>query len=178
VLATWAQVLEAVPGSRLLLLAQPGGQRQRALDGLAAGGIQAERVEFVPFQRQPEYLASYRRVDLGLDTFPCNGHTTSLDALWMGVPVVTLIGATVVGRAGWSQLCNLDLRELAASTPEDYVRLAAELAADFPRLARLRVGLRARMEGSPLMDGARFARNLEAALRHMWRCWCLAAPDR
>jgi predicted O-linked N-acetylglucosamine transferase (SPINDLY family) len=173
VLSTWAQVMKAVPGSRLLLLAQPGGQRQRALEGLAAGGIQAERVDFLPFQPRPEYLASYRRVDLGLDTFPCNGHTTSLDAYWMGVPVVTLIGATVVGRAGWSQLCNLGLPELAAATQEDFVHIATELALDRPRLAQLRTMLRPRMEASPLMDGARFARSLEAALRRMWRHWCL-----
>lgn len=169
VLAVWAQVLNAVAGSRLLLLAQPGDQRRRVLEGLAAGGIQEDRVEFAPFQPRPEYLALYQRIDLGLDTFPYNGHTTSLDAFWMGVPVVTLLGGTVVGRAGWSQLCNLDLRELAAGSTGEFIRIAAELAADWPRLAQLRAGLRARMEASALMDGARFTRNLEAAYRRMWR---------
>jgi hypothetical protein len=104
VLGLWAQVLTAVPDSRLLLLCQPGDHRQGVLDRLAAGGVGAGRVEFAAFRPRPEYLALHQRVDLGLDTFPYNGHTTSLDAFWMGVPVVTRLGDTVVGRAGWSQL--------------------------------------------------------------------------
>ena len=173
VLALWAQVLVAVPDSRLLLLAQPGGHRRLVLDLLAEGGVEAARVEFAPFQPRLDYLALHRRVDLGLDTFPYNGHTTSLDAFWMGVPVVTRLGGTVVGRAGWSQLCNLDLRELAAGTDPDFVRIATGLARDLPRLARLRTGLRARMEASPLMDGERFARNMEGAYLQMWQNWCI-----
>jgi predicted O-linked N-acetylglucosamine transferase (SPINDLY family) len=90
----------------------------------------------------------------------------------MGVPVVTRLGDTVVGRAGWSQLCNLGLPELAARTDEEFIRIAVDLALDLPRLSALRAGLRSRMEASPLMDGARFARNLEAAYRQMWRRWC------
>jgi predicted O-linked N-acetylglucosamine transferase (SPINDLY family) len=172
VLALWAQVLTAVPDSRLLLLAQPGGHRQLVLDRLAEGGVAAGRVEFAPFQPRLDYLALHRRVDLGLDTFPYNGHTTSLDAFWMGVPVVTRLGETVVGRAGWSQLCNLHLRELAAASDPAFVRTAVELARDLPRLAQLRAGLRSRMEASPLMDGARFARSMETAFRQMWRQWC------
>ena len=167
-----ARVLTAVPDSRLLLLSQPGAHRQRVLELLAAGGVQAGRVEFAEFRPRLEYLALYRRVDLGLDTFPYNGHTTSLDAFWMGVPVVTRLGDTVVGRAGWSQLCNLDLRELAAPTDETFVQIATGLARDLPRLARLRADLRPRMEASPLMDGERFARNLEAAWRRLWEHWC------
>jgi predicted O-linked N-acetylglucosamine transferase (SPINDLY family) len=90
----------------------------------------------------------------------------------MGVPVVTRLGETVVGRAGWSQLCNLGLRELAADSDESFIRIATGLARDLPRLAGLRAGLRARMEASPLMDGPRFARNLESALRGLWAQWC------
>jgi len=172
VLALWARVLTAVPDSRLLLLSQPGGHRQRVLDCLAAGGVAAGRVEFAPFRPRLEYLALHRRVDLGLDTFPYNGHTTSLDAFWMGVPVVTRLGGTVVGRAGWSQLCNLDLRELAADSDDAFVRIATGLAGDLPRLAGLRAGLRARMSASPLMDGDRFARSIEAAFREIWARWC------
>jgi predicted O-linked N-acetylglucosamine transferase (SPINDLY family) len=172
VLGLWAQVLTALPGSRLLLLSQPGEHRQGVLDGLAEGGVEAGRVEFAPFQPRLDYLALHRRVDLGLDTFPYNGHTTSLDAFWMGVPVVTRLGETVVGRAGWSQLCNLDLPELAATSDEAFVQIATELARDLPRLGQLRAGLRARMEASPLMDGQRFARNMETAYRQMWRHWC------
>jgi predicted O-linked N-acetylglucosamine transferase (SPINDLY family) len=173
VLGLWAQVLTAVPDSRLLLLCQPGDHRQGVLDRLAAGGVGAGRVEFAAFRPRPEYLALHQRVDLGLDTFPYNGHTTSLDAFWMGVPVVTRLGETVVGRAGWSQLCNLDLRELAAGSDPAFVRTAVDLARDLPRLAQLRAGLRSRMEASPLMDGARFARSMETAFRQMWRHWCM-----
>jgi predicted O-linked N-acetylglucosamine transferase (SPINDLY family) len=172
VLALWAQVLIAVPDSRLLLLAQPGGHRQRVLEHLAQGGVAPGRVEFAPFQPRLDYLALHRRVDLGLDTFPYNGHTTSLDSFWMGVPVVTRLGDTVVGRAGWSQLCNLDLRELAAHSDPEFIAIATGLARDLPRLAGLRAGLRARMEASPLMDGERFARSVEAAFQQMWRQWC------
>jgi predicted O-linked N-acetylglucosamine transferase (SPINDLY family) len=172
VLDLWARVLTAVPGSRLLLLCQPGAHRQRVLDRLRGGGVEPDRVEFAGFRPRPEYLVLYRQVDLGLDTLPYKGHTTSLDAFWMGVPVVTRIGSTVVGRAGWSQLCNLDLRPLAAASDEAFVATATHLARDLPALAALRTGLRARMEASPLMDGARFAGNLEAAFRSMWQRWC------
>ena len=109
---------------------------------------------------------------MGLDTFPYNGHTTSIDSFWMGVPVITLVGKTPVGRAGISQLSNLGLPELIAQTPEQYVQIAADLAKDLPRLAELRSTLRTRMQSSPLMDGPRFARNMEAAYREIWRKWC------
>jgi predicted O-linked N-acetylglucosamine transferase (SPINDLY family) len=119
-----------------------------------------------------QYLEIYRRIDVGLDSFPYNGHSTSLDSFWMGVPVITLVGETVVGRAGLSQLTNLGRTELIAHTPEEYVRTAAELAGDLPRLAEMRRTLRPRMEASPLMDAAGFTRDIEAAYRQMWRAWC------
>ena len=118
------------------------------------------------------YLELFRQVDICLDTVPYNGHTTTLDSLWMGVPVVTLVGNTVVGRAGCSQLMNLDLAELIASTPEAFVEIATRLAADRVRLGELRRTLRSRMERSPLMDAKRFARDIEAAYGEMWRRWC------
>jgi predicted O-linked N-acetylglucosamine transferase (SPINDLY family) len=111
-------------------------------------------------------------VDIGLDTVPYNGHTTSLDSFWMGVPVVTLTGPTVVGRAGACQLMNLGLPELIASSPEQYLRIVAELARDLPRLGALRATLRERMRASPLMNAPRFARNVEAAYRDIWQRWC------
>jgi len=95
-----------------------------------------------------------------------------MDSLWMGVPVITLVGNTPFGRAGLSQLSNLGLAELIAYTPEQYVQLAAALAADTARLAELRSTLRQRMEDSVLMDGAGFARGIESAYRTMWRTWC------
>ena len=174
-LALWAKVMAQVAGSRLLLLSPPGSHRGRTLECLAAHGIVSERVEILAPQPRPRYLEAYHRIDLGLDTFPYNGHTTSLDSFWMGVPVVTRVGGTAVGRAGWSQLCNLNLRELAAAeastiaaSDEEFIRIAVELANDLPRLGELRSTLRPRMRRSPLMDAPRFARNIEAAYRRMW----------
>jgi protein O-GlcNAc transferase len=92
-----------------------------------------------------------------------------MDSCWMGVPVVTLIGKTVVGRAGWSLCCNLDLRELAAQTPQQFVEIANKLADDLPALSALRENLRPRMAASPLMDGAKFAKAVEAVYRQIWR---------
>ena len=108
-------------------------------------------------------------MDVGLDPVPYNGHTTSLDAFWMGVPTITLVGTkSAFGRAGWSQLCNLGLKELAAETPEQYVQLAVDLAGDLPRLQALRAGLRERLRQSPLMDGAEFHTKRRAGLpRHV-----------
>src|SRR5208283_2416258 len=136
--ALWAGVLKAVSNSCLLVLAPEGSARQRVLDWLGREGVGAERVEFVARQFRPEYLRTYHRIDIGVDTVPYNGHTTSLDSFWMGVPVITLVGETVVGRAGLSQLTNLGLPELIASSDEQFVKIALELAADLARLRELR----------------------------------------
>jgi protein O-GlcNAc transferase len=172
VLQIWAGVLGARPNSRLLLLAPQGQAREQVLAVLNHEGVAPDRIEFAAHQERFEYLKLYNRIDCGLDTFPCNGHTTSLDALWMGVPVVSLSGKTAVGRAGRSILTNIGLPELIAETPEQYVQMAVKLAGELPRLAELRSTLRQRMRASPLMDAGRFARNVEAAYRNMWRKWC------
>ncbi len=174
-LRLWAAVLLAVPRSRLLLLAPPGSARDRVLATLAAAGVAPGRVAFVPRQSRPAYLDTYRRIDVGLDTVPYAGHTTSLDAYWMGVPVVTLVGQSAVARAGLSQLTNLALPDLAAADPAAFVAAAAGLAADAARLAGLRATLRDRLTASPLMDAPRFARGVEAAYRQMWVTYCQAA---
>jgi protein O-GlcNAc transferase len=171
-LETWARVLLQVPDSRLLLLAPIGSHRQRTLDRLSHLGIDPRRIEFVTQQPREKYLKTYHRIDIGLDTFPYNGHTTSLDSFWMGVPVVTLVGNRAVARGGWCQLSNLGLTELAGKTADEFVRIAVGLAGDVPRLAQLRSTLRQRMQQSPLMDGPRFTRNLESAYRRMWQRWC------
>jgi len=175
VLKTWARVLQAVDRSRLTILADEGTQRRRTLDLLAAEGLGRDRVTFVAHRPRPRYLEYYRDIDIGLDTVPYNGHTTSLDCYWMGVPVVTLVGPTVVGRAGFCQLMNLGLPELIARSEEHYVRIAAELAQDLSRLGELRRTLRDRLQASPLMDAPRFARNIEAAYQEMWGRWCATA---
>ena len=175
VLDLWAEVMRAVPASPLILLAAQGSHRQRTVDRLAQKTIDPARIEFVASKPHRAYLELYHRIDIGLDTFPYNGHTTSLDSLWMGVPVITLIGQTAVARAGWCQLSNLGLQELAAPTPRQFVNIATDLANDLPRLHALRSTLRQRMEQSPLMDAPKFARGIEAAYQKMWRSYCSAA---
>ena len=177
VLTIWAEVLKAVDRSRLILLAGEGSHRQHALDRLAEEGVDRDRVTFVGYRPREQYLQLYHDIDIGLDTVPYNGHTTSLDSFWMGVPVVTLVGKTVVGRAGLCQLMNLGLPELIATSPKQYVHIVAELAGDLPRLCDLRATLRERMRASPLMDAPRFARNLETAYRNIWRRWCDSAES-
>jgi protein O-GlcNAc transferase len=171
-LRVWAGAMRAVPGSRLLLLSPYGSHRRHAVGVLEAEGVAAERVAFVEHRPRADYLRLYHSIDVGLDTLPYNGHTTSLDGYWMGVPVVTLVGRTVVGRAGFSQAMNLGLGELVAWSPPEFVRIASALAGNLPRLAALRAGLRDRMRRSPLFDGERFARHVEAAYRAAWRRWC------
>jgi len=174
VLKLWARVLMEAPDSRLLLLSEIGGHRQRALDFLEHEGVEPNRVEFVAPCPRRAYLEQYQRIDIALDPFPYGGHTTSLDALWMGAPVVSLAGERAVSRAGLSILNNLGLPELVAFSEEDYVKVAVELAGDLPRIEELRRTLRSRMEASILMDAPQFARNIETAYRAMWRCWCAA----
>ncbi len=174
VLEKWAAVMLRVPRSRLLLLAAVGSHRQRLVKSMADLGITEGRIVFAERRPRLEYLKLYQQIDLGLDTFPYNGHTTSLDSLWMGVPVVTLVGQTPVGRAGWSQLSNLELTELAALSEKQMVDVAVNLAHDLPRLAHLRKTLRDRMKASPIMDSAGFSRNIEAAYRQMWKAWVMA----
>jgi tetratricopeptide (TPR) repeat protein len=175
VLDLWARVLSEVEGSRCLLLVPSREARRRVHRRMSRAGVDPDRVEFVGRQPLPEFLANYRRIDIGLDTLPYGGHTTSLEAFYMGVPVVTQVGRTIVGRAGLGFATNLGLPELVASTEDDYVRIAAELARDLDRLAEMRVGLRARMQASPLMDEARFVEQIECAYRDAWRRWCATA---
>ena len=113
----WARVVSLVKGSRILLLAQPGSHRDRILKRFSDGGVDSSRVEFILHQPRRAYLKTYYRIDLGLDSYPYNGHTTSLDSFYMGVPVVTLVGDMPAARAGWCQLSNLNLTELAGNTP-------------------------------------------------------------
>ncbi len=171
-LALWAKVMAALPGSRIIILCPPRSARERTARKLTSLGIEPHRIEFAARQPRHGYFSLFNRIDISLDTFPYNGHTTSLDSLWMGVPVVTLVGHTCVGRAGLSQVSNLNLPELAARTPEQFVAVATELARDLPRLTELRSGLRQRMTSSPLMDAPRFARDVESAYRRLWQKWC------
>jgi protein O-GlcNAc transferase len=173
-LKLWAQVLQKTGTSRLIMLAPEGRHREGVLHLLAQDGIAAERITFVAKQSRARYLELYQQIDLGLDTLPANGHTTSLDSTWMGVPVLTLVGQRVLGRAGVSLLSNLGLPEFICDTPEQFVSSAVKVSGDLHSLSRLRASLRTRMQQSPLMNAARFARNMEDAYRQMWRTWCAA----
>ena len=171
-LALWAKVLRAMPGAQFLLHAHLGSHRDELQARMAREGIAPGRVRFVGKVSVGEYFGLYQQIDLALDTIPYGGGTTTCDALWMGVPVVSLVGKTGVGRAGLSILSNLGLPELAAHSEEEYVAIAVALGHDLDRLGALRATLRGRMERSPLMDAPRFARGVEAAYRQMWRNWC------
>ena len=175
-IGVWASILTQVPDSRLLLKAptyvDPGIQRY-FLALFDAQGIGAERVVFRGFAPTAmAHLATYGEIDIALDPFPYNGTTTSCEAMWMGVPVVTLIGDRHTGRVGLDLLTRLDLSDLAAPDPAAYVATAAALARDLPRLRALRRTLRDRMRASSLCDGPGFARAFEQALRLMWQRWC------
>jgi predicted O-linked N-acetylglucosamine transferase (SPINDLY family) len=171
-LAAWSRLLEALPRARLLLHAPAGNPRARVLDFLARHNISPERLDFVGLVPAADYFRLYERMDVALDPFPYGGGTTTCDALWMGVPVVSLAGQTGVGRGGLSLLSNVGLPELVARDAEQYIRISLELAGDPARLNQLRATLRERMEKSPLMNAARFARNIEASYRKMWTDWC------
>ena len=177
----WAQVLLAVPGSRLLLKSASltdAATRLRLIADFSELGIGEERLTLAAAEATHfAHLTRYNQVDIGLDPFPYNGVTTSFEAMWMGVPVVTLAGDSFISRMGVSMLTRLGLTELVASAPQEYVAIAARLASDLERLAGLRAGLRERMTNSPLTDAGRFARNLEQAYRDMWVRWCERSQD-
>jgi len=175
-LKLWGRVLGNLKQSRLILLTGWGGHRRRTLEILEKEGVEAGRIKFEEPRPRREYLELYHGLDIVLDTFPYNGHTTSLDALWMGVPVVSLAGKTPVSRAGLSLLSNLGLPEFAARSETEYVRIAEGLSRDLPRLHELRSTLRDRMKSSALMDAPRFARQVEAAYRSIWKRWCGDPP--
>jgi predicted O-linked N-acetylglucosamine transferase (SPINDLY family) len=169
-LGLFANVVRDVPKSRLILLAKRGRHQERTRAFFAERGVDGDRILFPDKPHgSARYLSLYHDLDVALDPFPYNGHTTSCDGFWMGVPVVSLVGKAPVGRAGWSQLSNLGLTELAAHAPDEYVAIAKSLAGDLDRLAALRSTLRQRLIESPLMDAPRFARAIEAAYRQMWR---------
>jgi tetratricopeptide (TPR) repeat protein len=174
--ALWARLLREIPDARFLLKAsqfKDRGTRERIAAAFATAGIGADRLTVLPPQATTaEHLAAYGQVDIALDPLPYNGTATTCEALWMGVPVVTLRGARHAARVGASILTAVGLDHLIAPTPDEYVAIAAGLARDRDALATLRSGLRERMRASPLCDGAVFARAVEDAYRAMWRDWC------
>lgn len=175
-LRCWSKILQAVPRSRLLLKASTLGcdsVRHQVLQILNASGIDPNRVELRGFEAtHTGHMALYEQIDIALDTFPYHGTTTTCEAVWMGVPVVSLAGATHVSRVGVSLLSSIGLPELVADNPEQYIQIASDLANNLPRLNELRSTLRQRMQASPLMDTKSYAQDIEAAYRTIWRNWC------
>ena len=172
-LTLWARVLRRVPEAQLLLYARTLAHRDRVHRALREAGVDESRAVFVGRQSLALYLETYRDIDVALDPYPYGGGTTTCDALWMGVPVVSLAGRTAVSRAGSTLLSNVGLEHLVARSDEQYVERAAELIRDQGGLAELRRGLRDRLEASPVMNARQFGRDFEAALRTAWRAWCV-----
>jgi protein O-GlcNAc transferase len=175
VIACWAKVLNAVADSQLFLKYK--GYKDATLvkgvrDRFARFGIAGERLRFEGNSPRDEYLAAYHHVDIALDPFPYPGGTTSVEGLWMGVPVLTLAGQRFISHQGETILHNVGLPEWIAVDEDDYVARAAAYARDTQALAALRAGLRDRLLASPLCDAPRFARNFEDAMRGMWQKWC------
>jgi predicted O-linked N-acetylglucosamine transferase (SPINDLY family) len=177
-IALWAEIMGRVPDARLLLKAtqfKDAGTRERCRDAFVAAGVAGERIEILaPLADAGEHLALYGRVDIALDPLVYNGTTTTCEALWMGVPVVTRRGDRHAARVGASILTVAGLTSLIAETAESYVEIATRLAGDLDGLAELRAGMRARVRASPLCDAAGFARGMERACREAWQRWCAA----
>lgn len=175
VVALWARVLTSVPDSRLFLKSRQlteASVRQRVVDEYARRGVDGARLILEGQVPRSEYLKPFQRMDIALDPFPYTGITTSVESLWMGVPVLTLAGKSFLSRQGVGLMMNAGLREWIADDTDDYVARAVSQSGDQIRLAALRKELRQKVLGSPIFDAPRFARHFEAALRGMWRRWC------
>lgn len=175
VIAVWSRILQAVPHSRLVLKRKQFADkttRQRFMNAFKRNGIDTERIELRQGSRHLEMLEEYGDIDIALDPFPYTGGMTTLEALWMGVPVVTLTGESLLSRQSASFLRLIGLEQLVAQDEQAYCMNATQLAADQTQLAGLRAGLRARMLASSLCDCSAFVRELEQAYRQVWRRFC------
>ncbi len=175
VVALWSQVLQAVPDSVLLLMSHQINEplvKERTIARFQAHGIDAKRLILRGVVPRAEYLKTYNEVDIALDPFPYCGGTTSVEALWMGVPVLTLAGEHFLSRQGVGLLMNAGLPEWVAVDHGDYVARAVSHAGDLQTLASLREGMRNQVLASPIFDAPRFANHFAAALRSIWRDWC------
>lgn len=181
-ISAWAKLLLRLPQSRLLLKGRSfadGAARAVFLARLSDCGVRNERVELLSWDSDTfHHLKHYQNVDIALDPFPYNGTTTTCEALWMGVPVITLRGHCHAGRVGASLLTQIGLRDLIASSVEEYVETACALAGNFRRLDELRQELRPKLLSSPLCDQTAFARKMETAFRTMWQHWCAQGGAR
>jgi predicted O-linked N-acetylglucosamine transferase (SPINDLY family) len=168
VLALWAQMLARLPEARLLVVGVEDGQREDIARAFAARSVDPARLDFAGRLSLGEFRELHGGVDIALDAHPYSGATTTLESLWMGVPTLTLSGDAPMSRSSASILATLGLHDWIARSPAEFLDAAERHATDLQRLAALRAGLRARVEGSILMDGERFTRQLEALYERMW----------
>jgi predicted O-linked N-acetylglucosamine transferase (SPINDLY family) len=179
VISLWAEILLATPNARLVLKwksLDAASSQQRIREAFAACGIATDRLEFRGASAHQELLEEYADIDIALDPFPFGGGLTSCEALWMGVPVITLPGETPASRQTLGFLRLLGLEDLAATSLQDYVARAIGLATDSPRLATLRQSLRSLMAASPLCDGPLFTDGLEQAFLEIWQRYNRGEP--
>ena len=173
IIPLWSMILKQVPDSFLMLKSIADEATIRYIrDRFAKNGVKEDRIKVSSWDPSPKHLESYNLVDIGLDTFPFNGLTTTCEAMWMGVPVINLVGTAYHSRSGISLLSNVGLKELIAKTPAEYIEIAVDLAKDLKRLQSLREGLRDMMKLSPLCDAKGFTANLELYYRQIWNKWC------
>ncbi len=176
VIKLWSDLLHEIEGARLLIknpsLSDPGScERIAAL--FAAQGITSDRLQLLGLiPSREEHLALYSKIDIGLDIFPYNGTTTTCEALWMGVPVITLTGDRHAGRVGLSLLTAAGLEKLVANTETEYIDIAKDLSADLNALSTMRAGLREKTQASTLCDNTAFTKKMETAYREIWKCYC------
>ena len=178
VVAVWSRVLQAVPHSVLVLQSasfRDTAIQQAVLARYTRHGVHAHQLLLKPAQPRAEYLTGYSQIDISLDPFPYPGGTTSLESLWMGVPVLTLPGAHALSRQGLSLLSNMGLTDWIATSEDDYVQRAKSHATDLVALSALRGSLRSRLLASPLCNAAQFAQDFEAGLRGLWQKFCSRA---
>ncbi|MBT3305133.1 MAG: tetratricopeptide repeat protein [Alphaproteobacteria bacterium] len=177
--AVWAQILNARPDARLVFKAKQfdtlPGAREALIERFSTHGVAVEQLAPEGPSPRDAFLADYNRIDIALDPFPFSGGATTLEALWMGVPVLTMKNDRWAGRVSETLLKAAGLDQWVAGDEKSYLDRALELAAQGPRPEADRIQLRQRLEASPVCDGAGFTRSLEAAYREMWRVWCEAA---
>jgi len=179
VLDLWAILLKRIPSSRLRIVRNTlkGNAATRILDRLTSHGIEASRISLINNVPAHGHLEIYKEIDVLLDTFPWSGHTSACEALFMGVPVISLRGDRFAGRMVSSILSSLCMTDFIAESKEDYVVKSEQIASDIPGLCSLRATLRERMLNSPLCDGKNFTKNIEAAYRRLWDRYCGGAPQ-
>lgn len=181
IMELWARILKLMERSRLLLKFSGGDDKAvkehyfRKFENL---GISRQRIRICGYKPAIDHFKLYGQMDIALDTHPYNGTTTTCEAMWMGVPTISLVGKAHASRVGLSILSRVGLSDFAASTPEDYVAKAVAFSSQIENLAKIRKSLRTTMLNSPLCDSRGFTRTLEDVYRKMWHKWCRNSSNK